>query len=720
MSELLKRLQAELEKRQAELSGLPAKPTVDLLLGNDREIGRDKRSQEKRVGITPTHVKELKDFLSALGIGLNVFVMAGAGQRAGFPDSEYIRCGEKNLGEILTEEELENHDRPPDVFHALKEPSKYESRLPKPFCRIGAVHGGNFHDTSGLADLLATEDVAIFDGSNIGAPDAYRIPIRGRMSVFAGEIAAEWISEHLKKLDKRGDVVIVGGGRAGQAAARQLNAEPSVLKIYLFEDRSAEGRADLVRRDVQDLPKVEVLELEGRDHPELLLKLNRDCVAVLFAVARPGQEAPKVVHINHLLNSLSKDTIIVDISIDEKGAIFDPSVSPKWEAGRIIDHLKPSLGRKGIVYRAQENMPRSRAREASEAHGEVILPYIATLLYLAAWEDGAEGVRNFMAQQATNLRCGAPEDAPPGRLIEALIQDLRNGMAFYTYHGRIVVEEIVPDRVNLLSFLLRKEIPFEFSLPSYESLREKKHEKKRQETERALDLFSEDVREFLKFAFTQGVKGSVISHPKKDGTTTRGAAEALSAAPANVLKTLVWEKDGEFIATICSGVKHIDEQRLREVTGADTLQLAKRDKVIAATGHVPGAVPTIGLFKFKEDGIIKEVYLSEEVPELDYVYGSAGSVFVGFKFEPRYLIHGESGRPRLEAVKVSIARPDSLLFKNEKKINKLLKTILEAVARDDDHSVAEAAQAVKKLGSLISGDGHQLQPEELHGAYGGG
>ena len=45
--------------------------------------------------------------------------------------------------EIMTEAELEDHDRAPDVFHALKK-IKLRNRLPMPFCRIGAVHGGNF------------------------------------------------------------------------------------------------------------------------------------------------------------------------------------------------------------------------------------------------------------------------------------------------------------------------------------------------------------------------------------------------------------------------------------------------------------------------------------------------------------------------------------------------------------------------------------------------
>lgn len=687
MNELLERLKTELSEQRP--SRQPLKPTVDLFLGNDREIGRERFSQEKRVGITPAHVKELKDFFSSLGLGLNVFVMQGAGQRAGFPDSEYIRDGDQVLAEIITESELEYHDNPPDVFHALKEPSQYESRIQPPFCRIGAVHGGNFHDAGGLAGLLATGNVAIFDGSNIGAPGAYRIPIRGRMSTFAGEIAAEWIAEHLREWNMRGHVVIVGGGRAGQAAARKLCALEAVSEIHLFEDKAASGRTDVIRRAMAQWSQIKVLELEGRDDPSLLSSLAHECVAVLFAVARPGEKAPKVVHVSRLAN-LHKKAIVVDISIDEKGAIFDPSISLNWEDNRIIKHLEDRLGQKDIIYRAQSNMPRSRPKEASEAHGDVILPYIATLLYLAAQEGGAEGVRAFMAQQPLEMKSSDPQAAPTGQLLNALLQDLRNGLAFYTRRGRIVVEEVVPDRVNTLSFLLGREIPFEFALPLRDSL----NKEKLRETEAALELFPEDVREFLQFAFNNSIRGSVISHPKKDGTTTKGAAEALSVPAANVakvLKTLIWKKGDELIATICSGVKHVNQHRLQALTGVHEIRLAKQNEVMAATGHMPGAVPIIGLFTMKDT--IKAIYVSEDVLKFNYVYGSAGSIYIGFKFEPIHLVE-------LGAIVADITPADSVLRKSEKDVTELLRRIEVAAERDDDKM---AAEAVSKLQAILQG-----------------
>src|SRR4029079_15948340 len=103
----------------------------------------------------------------------------------GFSDADFVAAG----AEILTEGEIAWHDGPPDVVHALKEPSRYEAQVPGPSCRIGALHTGDFHSEGGLAGLLRKRNVAIFDGSHVGAPDVFRIPIRGGLWRLAGERA---------------------------------------------------------------------------------------------------------------------------------------------------------------------------------------------------------------------------------------------------------------------------------------------------------------------------------------------------------------------------------------------------------------------------------------------------------------------------------------------------------------------------------------------------
>ncbi len=679
------------------------KPEVDLFLGNDREIGRSERSQEKRVGITPDQVRDLRDFLSGLGVRLHVFVLQGAGQRAGYPDSAYAEVG----AEIVAENEVEHHDRPPDVVHALKEPSSWESRLPGPFCRIGALHSGNFGEGSGLARLLLTGDVAIFDGSHVGAPEAYRIPIRGRMSEFAGEIAAEWVAEHVRERKVQGHVVVVGGGRAGLRAAELVAREPYVLAVRLFE---VQARCEAVRALVRGLPesgrpvtgeqadKIDVCALEGRDDPRLLAALDDPCVGVVFAVARPGERAPKVVHVSQLERRLPKGAVLVDISIDERGAIFDPGVSSRWVAEDIIAHLKRKLGAAGLVYRAQENMPRSRAREASAAHGEAVLPYLATLLYLAAVEAGPAGVRARLRRLEPRSEGADPRDArkvPDEVLLAALEQDLRNGLAFHTRGGgaeprRLIVDDVVADRTNVLAFLLEHKRPFECRMPTRAAALERARQEQALE---ALQVLPKGIRRSLEAAYHHDVPCTLVAHPGLDGTSTEDAARALGSDRRHVLKALVFQRQDEslFVA-LCAGDRHVDDARLSALCGASAIELADETRVIAHTDHAPGALPVLRLSEL----LPGQVYVSAEVFELDHVFGSAGSEFFGLKFAPQAL-RVLAGPGQLEGRVAPFTLPRSRLLEYESHVRERLAQLEKALHRDEPERAERALRALQHL-----------------------
>ena len=66
-----------------------------------------------------------------------VWMLEGAGARAGYEDREYEDVGVR----VIAHSEVQNlHGL--DVLHALKEPTEYESEVPGPFLRIGARRVG--------------------------------------------------------------------------------------------------------------------------------------------------------------------------------------------------------------------------------------------------------------------------------------------------------------------------------------------------------------------------------------------------------------------------------------------------------------------------------------------------------------------------------------------------------------------------------------------------
>ena len=653
---------------------VPKKRKVELLLGNDREIGQETHSQEKRVGITPDQVRELRTFFADLRLELSVLVLQGAGQRAGFADFDYVAAG----AEILTEGELQYHDAPPDVVHALKEPSRYESAIPGPFCRIGALHTGDFHTGGGLAGLLRKRDVAIFDGSHIGAPDAFRIPIRGGMSIFAGEIAAEWVLDHLQHRHASGRAVVVGAGNAGKTALRKLAAELAVTEVYLLDSAEDPRRLDQIRAEFADAPKVRVEGIAGTDHPVLLNALD-GVVAVVFAVARPREAAPKVVHINNLKQRLAEGAVVVDISIDEKGAILDPEIRRTWSLDQIIEHLGRSFaGSRNRSYRALANMPRAYPGQASTAHGGVVLPYLATLLFLAARDGGAEGAIRHLAVRAVDGRSPDPHKVEPARVLDALVQDLRNGLAFYPQNSRLVVSDTVADRASVFDFLYRQQIPFEFS-----ALVRSEAEREREKV--AFSVFPDPIRECLSYVVDRGVPFRVITHPGIDGTRTENAERALGVGAEKVLKCLIFRADERYIAAICTGRKHVLEDRLRELAGAREVHLASADEVLRVTGHTKGGVPAVQVFDS-----VAAVYVDETVMQQEAVYGSAGTEFAGLRIAPAAL-------KGLGAQVARITPPDSRLRGSEKKVHRLLREIEEAMEADNDESARRALGSLQQI-----------------------
>src|SRR3954454_4516614 len=655
----------------------PRKRRVELLLGNDREIGRETHSQERRAGITPDHVRELSGFFADLRLELSVMVMQGAGQRAGFSDADFVAAG----AEILTEGELQYQERPPDVVHALKEPSRYESLIQRPFCRIGALHTGDFHAEGGLAGLLRKQNVAIFDGSHIGAPDVFRIPIRGSMSVFAGEIAAEWVLDHLQYRRASGRAVVVGAGNAGLAALRKLAADPAVTEVCLLDSAEDPRRLEQIRARLTDVPKARAEGITGTDHPALLAAID-GAVAVVFAVARPREAAPKVVHVNSLKQRLADGAMVVDISIDEKGAILDPEVRRTWSLEQIIEHLGHSFaGSRNRVYRALANMPRAYPQQASTKHGEAVLPYLAALLFLAARDGGAEAAIRHLTVRSVDGRSPHPGTVEPARVLDALIQDLRNGMAFYprfdSQQGRLGGSDTVADRASVFDFLYKQRIPFEFSALARGGAEREKA---------AFSVFPDPIRECLSYAVDRGVPFRMISHPGIDGTRTENAEKALGVGAEKVLKCLVFRADDRYVAAICTGRKHVLEERLRDLTQAREVHLASPDEVLKVTGHTKGGVPPVQVF-----ATVSEVFVDEGVMRQDAVYGSAGTELAGMRIAP-------SALKALGARVAQITPEDGRLKRSEPKVRKLLARLERAMEEDDD---AAAREIFAELGSLL-------------------
>lgn len=235
------------------------------------------------------------------------------------------------------------------------------------------------------------------------------------MSVFAGQIAAEFcLDTLLKKNIVPKKIVISGGGIAGRAALGKIisGCDHSVKTIII--DPSAETCSTL--RQIYP-ENVEVIQ------DSIIGDSISDADAVMLTAFVRGRPAPDVLEIGNI-SGMKRDSVIVDVSIDEKGGIWIPRYDKSREnLSDVVLRMRSEIDKmgKGITYLADDHLPKNRPFQASEIHGRAILPYIATLLYCSADQGGPENLAKY-------IKRGEFEKS---KQMTEILGHLRRGLAFF-------------------------------------------------------------------------------------------------------------------------------------------------------------------------------------------------------------------------------------------------------------------------------------------------
>jgi alanine dehydrogenase len=412
------------------------KRKVRFLLGSDEHI-----PQEARVALVPEHLERLRADLASLGLEVEMVVVSGAGDRAkpAYTDDAYRAAGAK----VVTMDETAGLPAF-DVVHALKEPTAYEADLRGPFLRMGALHLAS--KPPGVCALLRSKNFsAIFDGATIGScsylvHQGDRTPIVGSMSRFAGSVAAKKAVAAVGEAGLgHGKVVVVGGGIAGRSAARVLTRiaaplvfiEPQPLMIGILH----EFMAGLHFADYQIVPKLTDDTLA-------------DAIAVVFA-HRSGARAAEKVTTETQIRTMRRGAAISDIAIDQGGSIAHAGYDHRDDAATAREKYIALLG-SDFSYYAEVNMPREEPHEASRMHGDASLPYVTTLLALVAHLGSTEAVARHILTRTPRLYT-KPEEVVDLSLLDAFVQDLRNGQQLAMVGGKLAIKDADIARDEILA-----------------------------------------------------------------------------------------------------------------------------------------------------------------------------------------------------------------------------------------------------------------------------
>jgi len=338
----------------------------------DIGIPKEVRAREHRVALAPAGVKALTQS------GARVWVESGAGDEAGFSDTDFQSAGGTTVysrREVFGRSELVLGMHAPardeyDLLHA--------GQSVLAFWGLAAARPEDLHAL--LASGITAVGVEIIEDARGNAP------VLTAMSEIAGQLALTIGSGLLlNEFGGKGvllggapgvppaSFVIIGAGTLGRAAARSaLGTGAHVILL----DRSVEH----LRYACEHLGKSVPTMLATRPNIEKALSFAD---LVLFAAATHGERAPLLLT-RDMLKVMKPRSVIMDLSIDMGGCCETsrPTVFP--HATYEVD---------GILHFCVPNLPSAAARSATLALTNALLPYLLEIVkkgVVSALRDNAE------------------------------------------------------------------------------------------------------------------------------------------------------------------------------------------------------------------------------------------------------------------------------------------------------------------------------------------
>ncbi len=324
-----------------------------MLIGIPKEI----KSEEYRVGLTPSSVFELKQS------GHQILVESSAGEAIGFTDKEYQQAGADiadNSDEIFSSSEMIIKVKEPQLKECLKlRPEQilytYLHLAPDPQQAQLLIDSG--------ATCIAYETVT--DG-------LAGLPLLAPMSEVAGRISIQAGAHHLEK--SQGGLGMLLGGVPGVAPAKVLIIGGGIVGFNAAKIAVGMG-ADVILLD-RSLPRLRYLDtiFNGRikcihSTTSALETHTQEADLVIGAVLVPGAEAPKLLTQN-MISNMKKGAVVVDVAIDQGGC---------FETSRATTHKNPTYEVDGVIHYCVANMPGCVPRTATLALNNATLPYALIL-----------------------------------------------------------------------------------------------------------------------------------------------------------------------------------------------------------------------------------------------------------------------------------------------------------------------------------------------------
>lgn len=148
------------------------------------------------------------------------------------------------------------------------------------------------------------------------------------------------------------------------------------------------------------------------------------------------------------------------------------------------------------------------------------------------------------------------------------------------------------------------------------------------------------IERFKQEAERRGLSPQILEFP--EGTKTAAdAARAVGCEIGQIVKSLVFLADGEFLVALTSGRNRADTAKLAVLTGAANVRPARPEEAREATGFAIGGTPPFGYPR------TLRVFVDPDLLEHEAVWAAAGTPQAMFALTPGELVKA-SGAERAE------------------------------------------------------------------------
>lgn len=142
---------------------------------------------------------------------------------------------------------------------------------------------------------------------------------------------------------------------------------------------------------------------------------------------------------------------------------------------------------------------------------------------------------------------------------------------------------------------------------------------------------SPSVQRVVDAAAGHGLTISVVEYPDETRTAAQ-AAEAVGCAIDQIVKSMIFDAEGEIVLALTSGANQVDPDALARTVGVERCGRADADRVRSVTGFAIGGVPPIG----HTTGV--RTWIDPHLLTFDEVWAAAGTPRHVFPIDPALLV----------------------------------------------------------------------------------